>query len=91
MKEKRRLRRIKVGCKILDTRRTHTRTVVLDDLIYIYIYIYIYYKIYISNIQKRVRCRKTVKSLSLPEGPPSPPQELEGRARSALNFYKQIK
>ena len=39
MKEKRRLRRIKVGCKILDThtehgtRRTHTRTVVLDDLI----------------------------------------------------------
>ena len=44
MKEKRRLRRIKVGCKILDgTRRTHTRsTVVLDDLIYIYIYIYIY-------------------------------------------------
>ena len=44
MKEKRRLRRIKVGCKILDrrnthgthtehTQRTHTRTVVLDDLI----------------------------------------------------------
>ena len=41
MKEKRRLRRIKVGCKILDTRtedththtHTHTRTVVLDDLI----------------------------------------------------------
>ena len=49
MKEKRRLRRIKVGCKILDTRthgghtedtrRTHTHThtrstVVLDDLIW---------------------------------------------------------
>ena len=37
MKEKRRLRRIKVGCKILDTQtdtHTHTRTVVLDDLIY---------------------------------------------------------
>jgi len=41
MKEKRRLRRIKVGCKILDTHthgthtdtHTHTRTVVLDDLI----------------------------------------------------------
>ena len=38
MKEKRRLRRIKVGCKILDThtedgRRTDGRTVVLDDLI----------------------------------------------------------
>ena len=43
MKEKRRLRRIKVGCKILDTpthphththtdTHTHTRTVVLDDL-----------------------------------------------------------
>ena len=25
-----------------------------------------------------------------PEGPPSPPQELEGRARSALNFYYMI-
>ena len=62
MKEKRRLRRIKVGCKILDTHtehtrrthtHTHTRTVVLDDLMsllpLLFKNIYISYNDYMLN------------------------------------------